>query len=487
MVQILIILAFFAARLDEVFGADQAADTPQGPWVGAGARAWWGPALPFVSLLVMWLVFHAFTLRAGVAIDRTGRLSVLNRAHALMTTLRVSVLVVLFVCVLTPAIAWADLVRSWTGDIVLLDEVIIASPVLLMLVLTWWSIEPLERRVHDAAVLRNLLVGSGVYPPQSRGEWVWSQVRHQMLLVLVPIAMVLTWTEVVEALPRWLHAGTGAWWLEPLRWVGVIVVLMLTPLALRVVWRTVQMGGGELREQILATCRSYRVRVVGPLVWRTHGSLINAAILGMFYPFRYLLLSDAMLERMPREQLEVVLAHEIAHVRKRHMLWTAVAVFAVVMFLGVLGEAVMHFLPLPGLLESVAVGGAAVTSVIAGFLVFGLVSRRFEWDADAFAAAHIARLTSSGAPPVVNEHAVAATVATLQSVADLNGIPPRKFTFRHGSIAERQRRVAALLGTPVQRMPIARQVVIIKIAAAVLLVLALAPVILSMLLENAHS
>ncbi len=486
MVQVLIILAFFAARLQEVFpsttGESGTGVARLGHEQPDAVHPWWGSVLPFLSLLVMWTAFHVFTLRAGASIDRTGRLAPLNRAHALMTTLRISVLIVLFASVLWPSIAWADRVRAVVGDVVLFDELVIASPVLLMLILTWWSVEPLERRVHDALFLRHADAGLTLHPPQSRASWVWTQVRHQMLLVLIPICSVLAWGETTELLPRWFHSGEDAWWVEGLHWAGILVVLLLTPLFLRLVWSTVPLGDGELRDQILRTCRAYRIRVVGPLVWRTHGTLINAAILGMFFPFRYLLLSDALLERLPREQLEVVLAHEVAHVRKRHMLWTGAAVFATILATGYGTEVAIQLVPIPELIAHLASIGGAITSVFLGFLVFGFVSRRFEWDADAFAVAHMSRSApDASAPARITPTAVDAAVATLQSVADLNAIPVAKFSYRHGSIAQRQKRVAQLLGAPVDHLPIARQVLFLKAAAATLLVLAMIPIATSFL------
>ncbi len=477
MVQVLVILAFFAARMQHVLGTP--ADTAQ-----AVAPSWWGPTLPFVTLLVMWLAFHAFTRHAGAAIDRSGTLAPLGRAHALMATVRISVLLVLFACVLWPAMDWAGRVRSVMGDVVLLDEVVIASPVLLMLVLTWWSIEPLERRMHEATIFRSLASGVTLHQPESRRQWVWTQVRHQVLLVLVPICLVLAWSEAIDLLPRWFAIDPASWWMELLHLAGITLVLFLTPLLLRFIWSTEQLGDGALREQILATCRAYRVRIVGPLVWRTHGSLINAAILGVFFPFRYLLLTDALLERMPRDQLEVVLAHEVAHVRRRHMIWTAVAVFATVTGTALLIALAYQVLRLPTVLEPAVSLAAALVSVAAGFTVFGFISRRFEWDADAFAAAHLARVMSDGPAPVITDTAVASTVATLQSVADLNGMPVDRFSFRHGSIADRQKRVMQLLGLPVDRLPIARQVARIKLVALALLMLSLLPLIAGLWLER---
>lgn len=60
-------------------------------------------------------------------------------------------------------------------------------------------------------------------------------------------------------------------------------------------------------------------------------------------------------------------------------------------------------------------------------------------------------------------------VEALQKVADLNGIPVRHWSFRHGSIAERQQHLRALAGQPAAGLRIDRAANRIKRAIAITL------------------
>jgi hypothetical protein len=51
----------------------------------------------------------------------------------------------------------------------------------------------------------------------------------------------------------------------------------------------------------------------------------------------------------------------------------------------------------------------------------------------------------------------------LRAVAALNHVPQGRFSFRHGSIASRRRRLAAITGQPTGGLGIDRQVRIIKL------------------------
>src|SRR5690606_39266300 len=96
--------------------------------------------------------------------------------------------------------------------------------------------------------------------------------------------------------------------------------------------------------------------------------------------------------------------------------------------------------PLQGALERLGAAAPAVEGAIllvgAGF-IFGLVSRRFEWQADAFAAADLSRAAASeclvpSPQCLVSDEAAGAMSGALGAVAALNHVPPRRFSFRHG-------------------------------------------------------
>ena len=53
--------------------------------------------------------------------------------------------------------------------------------------------------------------------------------------------------------------------------------------------------------------------------------MINGAVMGAITPVRYILLTDALLETLPRERVEAVMAHELAHVRRHHIFWLVMA------------------------------------------------------------------------------------------------------------------------------------------------------------------
>jgi len=476
MVQVLLILLFASLHLFDGLGSHAALDLP----------SWQAVLLTTGPIVVMWGVFQLLCIYWGRQLDRKGRFEVVRTADLAMLGLRLL------------AGAWwgfgvfalgsLSASRREIGDWVMVDELLTLAPMLLFIAATWWSMYPLELRLREAVLMRELNDGSPVHAPLSRVQFVSSCVRHQAMLFLAPLTLMTTWQEtMVMHVSPWMVRtwSEDALWLAPLvEYAGIIGVLVTCPAIIRRIWDTVEIGAGPLRDQMRAMCRQYGVRVRGPLLWRTHGSMVNGAILGVFWPLRYMLLSDALLERLTGEQVEAVMAHEVAHVRRRHLVWLAVCVVSSVLLLAVVVGGIIEGFNITAISSSALSIIMGLLGIAGAGMVFGAVSRRFEWQADAFAVQHLSRIPAGGSSEskgAVTAASVQVMASALQSVADLNGIDPEGFTWRHGSVRERQRRLGALIDRPLNALPIDRQVRFIKVAAVAGIVISLVPMVMALL------
>ena len=471
MVHALLIVAFVAVILRDQMG-----------------RASWGvhpgrALLGMVSaMLAVWLVAHVRIMLLGRALDRTGSHRAILRAERTLAASRVAITAAHVVGVTLGALS---AVRARTGRLIVIDEFLTVAPLLLFFILGWWSIYPVERRLREAVLLRRLDEGKPLHPPQSRGAFVGYATRHQMLLILVPLLCILAWHETADWLVARYNWPRGAWFVDgeriPKRAVivpliqlsGVVVVFSLMPLLLRYIWDTVRLGPGELRDGLLGLCRAHHVGVRDILVWRTGGQMLNGAVMGLVAPARYILLTDALLESMPPPQVDAVMAHEVGHVRRRHMVWLGVAALGGIMAASIAADLVLRRLPLGVQREEWVQMAGAGAALAVGLALFGYVSRRFEWQADAFAVQHLSG-HRRGVDATITPEAVAHMTDALRAVCVANHIPPEKWTWRHGSIRTRQRKLAALVGERAGRLPVDRQAAAIKWAAAAALAASLA-------------
>ena len=208
----------------------------------------------------------------------------------------------------------------------------------------------------------------------------------------------------------WLFGreGARAW---ALCW-GVVVlvqlcVVFIAPALILPLFNTfIPLEDGELKEAIHRTAKALGFRMRG--VWRMDASRrstrSNAFFTG-FGRFRRIVLFDTLIARHAVPELVAVLAHEIGHYKRRHLL---------VSFLAVAASTGLMFFLLSFLMERRGLFDAfrmARVSPYAGIVLFGFLyapvqtvlsallnalSRRNEYAADAFAAA------AAGAGPMIS-------------------------------------------------------------------------------------
>lgn len=373
-------------------------------------------------------------------------------------------------------------IRNGLGNLVLLDELLTIGPTLGLLVWSWWAYYPVDRRLREAVLMGRIDSGRPIYPIWSRGQYVLAQIRHQMALILAPMLLILAWIEAVQ-----FYGPDHLLWIgqDPRPWLiigGAMVVFLLAPLLIRRLWDTVPLPAGEIRDRLMAMCRQHRVGVRQLLLWRTFGGMINAAVMGLFSPLRYILLSDALLEMVSKDQVEAVMAHELAHVRKHHMFWLAVSAIGWLSLLQLtigmlICGAVRHLAPeggsMAGFSPDPLTTPTAMLGSTGGMLVwiaaFGWFCRRVERQADTFAVQHLASgrhqpMTDDHGRVLVDGESVTTMIRALQQVADLNHIPITRRSWRHGSIGWRQAYLRGLVGLPIRSLGIDRQMRWVKLA-----------------------
>lgn len=460
-----------------VAGRDGVAGLPFVQGLRPGAVALWTLA-PMAAIVV---ALQTFLMWCGRRLDRSGRWRWVHLADGALASSRY--IAVMFQAIAVIGLGWLDVVRERLGgNLILIDEALATLPPLLVFVLGWASYYPIDRRLREASILRQLDTTGQMPRMPTRWEFVWEQTRHHLLIVLAPVTLILTWTDTVDAAfvlfrerldrfdPEWVRLATTT-----LHLAGVLVVLLLVPLLLRIIWNTIPLGAGEMRDRLMTLCRMQGVRCRDLLVWRTHSNMVNGAVVGVLPAVRYILLTDTLLEKLPSRQVEAVMAHEVAHARRHHLPWLMGMMIVTVMLTWTLAATGMELI-LPDVLRlqdapsPLSMNAGLISALVLGVVVFGWVSRRFEEQADAFAAQHLSGAAFGGrvADDVMIQPEAASTMAgALGAVCELNHIPPARFSWRHGSIASRQRRLMRLIGRPACVLPIDRLVWGIKGATLV--------------------
>jgi predicted Zn-dependent protease len=166
--------------------------------------------------------------------------------------------------------------------------------------------------------------------------------------------------------------------------------------------------------------------------------MLTAGVMGLVQRFRYILVTDALLRSLDPDEIDAVIAHEIGHVKKHHLLFYMLFMAGFMLFTFAVNNlilfAILYAKPLYGFVLRLGLEQSTMVSLLfslvfcAAFLiyfryVFGYFMRNFERQADVYVYAMFGT-----AQPMIR---------TFQKIAVQSGQDPAKPNWHHFSIRER--------------------------------------------------
>lgn len=362
---------------------------------------------------------------------------------------------------------WFDIDDRYPYLQILLDLVVL-SPFVVTLIVHWIANYPIERMMRGDDSRWRSGAGAATFGSWGFRPYLEFHIRHYILVVAVPMALILFTADMTRGYGEELRAWSRWQW-TPDVLLGCVacLVFVIAPVILRRIWWTSSLEAGPTRQRLERLAQKVGLGFRDILKWNSDGLMINAAVMGLIAPIRYVLLSDGLLSAMSTRQVESVFGHEVGHIRHRHI--QHFLVFAYVGWLLTAGtmEGLAYMLLARGVESTTAIqlteGIGVLVAVVIWGAGFGWLSRRFERQADLFAARCVTPDAAGctepcGVHPRENEsdegdHRLCATGAAifasaLDRVAVLNGIPHDEYSWRHSSIGYRIRFLTSLAGDP---------------------------------------
>lgn len=381
-------------------------------------------------------------------------------------------------------LGWPDFVRSGMGlrGTFVADELMILAPFLIAEVLGWWGLYPAARASR--------VIGASA----GAGPYLLRKARMSFGMVLP--AVVLFWAG--SSLTRRIFGESAS---MPMVQLGMMtflgaLLIVISPAFFRLTWPASPLPPGPLRDRLEQMARRVGFRYTDILLWDTDGSVFNAVVTGAVPAYRYVLLSDALVDHLDEHEVAAVFGHEMGHIRHRHL--ASFGLFflgslAVMALIGQFVDAAGARLGVPATGQGTAelVKSVAVLGVVGLYywIAFGALSRRFERQADIFGCRAVScgrddceqthyAVVRNAAPgpdgPPICPVGIRICVNALETVADENGVPRDSRSWRHGSIARRIAFLEGLRGHPQAERRFQRSVVRFRLGIALMLLAAVA-------------
>ena len=227
--------------------------------------------------------------------------------------------------------------------------------------------------------------------------WCMDRVKGIILGLALGYPMVV----LILKLAVWLGASWWFWGWVCLACFQIIMIIVAPVLIMPLFNKFTALPPGGLRDALLALGQraDFRARDIQVMDGSKRSRHSNAFFTGLGR-FRKVILFDTLVEQLEQDELESVLAHEIGHYKKGHIpkmlalsLGGSLPVFYIVAVLAKENWFLSGFGFTPGDI----VPALLLISLLAGLVTFWLsplfhfLSRHYEYEADAFAAALIER------------------------------------------------------------------------------------------------
>jgi len=274
----------------------------------------------------------------------------------------------------------------------------------------------------------------------SRKSYVLSNISFSVP-VLLPWLLLSGIADIINALPfdlpKQLLSTTEGQVLYFL--VFLVAVAIIGPLIIQKFWRCTPLESGSVRTRIENLCRRADLEYANILYWPIFGGrMITAGVMGLIRKFRYILVTGALIRFLEPEEIDAVIAHEIGHIKKKHLVFYLVffigymlvsfAIFDLLIYAILYAEPLYRFIGRTGLNQATLTSSIFSLVIIIIFLVyfrfiFGYFMRNFERQADTYVYA----LFDNAGP----------LISTLEKIVLTSGQPADRPNWHHFSIKER--------------------------------------------------
>lgn len=282
----------------------------------------------------------------------------------------------------------------------------------------------------SAEHLYGLLLG---YTSRGIGNYLNSMqliFRNGIGWLLIPVLSLLVLNDAIAMLPISEQSASV---------ITAIAILLLivvgVPTLIHRLFKT-----GPLHEtnavwvnQLLAAAGVARTRAAR---WETGGRTYNALVAGFVPPLRTLLISDRLIDELPRDQVAMVVLHEAAHLRRRHMPLRMLAILPAwgsgALVTRLAGD------------HTWAMAGGTIFGILMTLLLLKIVAYRTEHDADVQACRMAEKIAGiiPDVPATYDEAAEALSAGLWRVTADQP--KSRKPTWLHPGVSERVARMQLL-------------------------------------------
>ncbi|MBT8386588.1 MAG: M48 family metallopeptidase, partial [Ignavibacteria bacterium] len=224
---------------------------------------------------------------------------------------------------------------------------------------------------------------------QTFGKWIWENFKGLLvsLVIGIPILLLFYFS---------LNRFGDDWWLPfavIMFFVSVVLSQIFPVLILPIFYKLTPIDNEELKERITALAKNAKINVenVFKFDMSKNTKKANAAFTGLGKTKR-IILGDTLLDNFSNDEIETVIAHELGHYKKKHIvkniLFGTVTSFLTLFIIAYLYKNSLAWFDFTSITQIGALPLLALWSMLIGIIqtpIGNILSRRYEYQADEYA------------------------------------------------------------------------------------------------------
>jgi len=178
-------------------------------------------------------------------------------------------------------------------------------------------------------------------------------------------------------------------------------LVVIAPSLIKFFWRCRPLPDGLKRKRIEAICKKANLKYNNILLWPIfEGKMLTAGVMGLIKRFRYILVTESLLQILNDDEIDAVMAHEIGHIKKKHLVFYLIFLLGFIVLSYAVFDLILYAILYSNLsfpiirdsqFEQVTLTSILLTVAMASILliyfryVFGYFMRNCERQADLYA------------------------------------------------------------------------------------------------------
>jgi len=224
---------------------------------------------------------------------------------------------------------------------------------------------------------------------QTFGRWIFENFKGLVVSLVIGIPILLGFYFILNRFGQF-------WWLPfafLLFIISVVLARLVPVIILPLFYKITPLEDEELKGRItmLAEGAGIRVENVFKFNMSKNTKKANAAFTGLGKSKR-ILLGDTLLDNYNKDEIETVIAHELGHYKKKHILKNliigTVASFGMLYIISILYSVSLQWFGFKSIQEIAALPLLSVWAMLVGLIetpLSNILSRKFEYEADEYA------------------------------------------------------------------------------------------------------